>query len=284
MYRFRLVIATLVVTMVLPALVIAQPEVPVEKWKGKTILLVGAHPDDDAGRYGTLSLLQENGNDVYIMILTSGNVGTKDPTMTRDQLSKIRQREELAALAEIGIPEDHYINLGYTDGMLEFADEEEVVRRIVWWYRKLKPDVLIAPEPGYGYMKWHKSDHRATAFLSTDAVRVAEWRLLFPEQIIHDGLEAHRIEETLFYGAEPEYVNVRVDISSQLEKKVNANMKHVSQFSSSHGNYTVDLSRKEQNELRERMTSRTREVDGVPVEEFRYYRGAPDGMGSARRR
>ncbi len=268
----------------LPTLVFGQPEVPVEKWTGKTILLVGAHPDDDAGRYGTLSLLTENGNDVYVMIMTSGNVGTKDPDMTRTELSQIRRREELAALAEIGIPEDHYICLGYTDGMLEFADKEEVARRMVWWYRKLKPDVLIAPEPGFGSVKWHKSDHRTTAVLATDAVRIAEWHLLFPEQVNHDGLEAHRINETLFYGASSENVNVRVDITSQLEKKVSANMQHVSQFSSAHGDYSAQLSRKEQNELRERMMSRSRGEDGVAVEQFRYYRGGPDGMGSARRR
>ena len=141
MSHAKLVVVLLGVSLFQAGQAVAQPEVPVEQWRGKTILLVGAHPDDDAGRYGTLSLLRENGNEVYVLLLTTGNVGTKDPTMTRDRLSKIRRQEELNALAEIGIAEDHYINLGYTDGMVEFADKEEVVRRLVWHYRKIRPDV-----------------------------------------------------------------------------------------------------------------------------------------------
>ena len=45
----------------------AQPEVPVEQWKNKTILLIGAHPDDDHQSHATLALLNANGNKIYIV-------------------------------------------------------------------------------------------------------------------------------------------------------------------------------------------------------------------------
>jgi len=107
--------------LLLPRLVAAQPpaskpDVPVEKWTGKTIMLIGAHADDDANCHGTLALLQSHGDQVYIVTLTTGNVGTQDPNLSRTQLAQIRRQEELAALAELGIPGDHYINLGYDDG------------------------------------------------------------------------------------------------------------------------------------------------------------------------
>jgi LmbE family N-acetylglucosaminyl deacetylase len=57
----------------------AQPDTPVEQWRGKTILLIGAHPDDDTYAHGTLAMLQANGNEVFIVLLTTGNVGTQDP-------------------------------------------------------------------------------------------------------------------------------------------------------------------------------------------------------------
>ena len=57
----------------------SQPEIPVEKWEGRTILLIGAHPDDDSYSMGTLGMLNANGNEVYIVILTTGNVGTDYP-------------------------------------------------------------------------------------------------------------------------------------------------------------------------------------------------------------
>lgn len=70
-----------------PALALAQgtaqkPEVPIEKWTGKTILLIGAHADDDAMSHGTLAMLQTHGNQIYIVTLTTGNVGTQDPNLS----------------------------------------------------------------------------------------------------------------------------------------------------------------------------------------------------------
>jgi len=47
------------------------PDVPVEKWGGKTIMLIGAHADDDALSHGTLALLQAHGNQIYIVTLTT---------------------------------------------------------------------------------------------------------------------------------------------------------------------------------------------------------------------
>jgi LmbE family N-acetylglucosaminyl deacetylase len=107
------------------------PDVPVEKWTGKTIMLIGAHADDDALSHGTLALLQAHGNQIYIVTLTTGNVGTQDPSLSRAQLAQIRRAEELAALAELGIPGEHYINLGYDDGLLEFEDRKAVVENLV---------------------------------------------------------------------------------------------------------------------------------------------------------
>src|ERR1700676_5565782 len=93
----------------LPMLALAEqiqskPDAPVEKWIGKTIMLIGAHADDDALSHGTLAMLQAHGNQVYVVTLTTGNVGTQDPNLSRTQLAVIRRQEELAALSELGIP------------------------------------------------------------------------------------------------------------------------------------------------------------------------------------
>ena len=259
-----------------------QPDTPVEEWTDKTILVTGGHPDDDSHAYGTLSMLQENGNEIYVLIMTTGNVGTKDPDMSRNQLSQIRREEELEALSALGIPEDHYINLGYTDGMLEFADEEEVVKRIVRHIRKIQPNVLISFDPGWGYQVWHKTDHRSAAYLSADAARAAEWRLLFPSQINHEGLEAHRIDEYLFYDSPEEAQNVSVDISgTHAEDKVEAVAAHMSQFSSAWQDYRPELPPEERKKYLESIRERVYEdiEAGTAVERFRYYEGIPDGIG-----
>ncbi|MFA5668116.1 MAG: PIG-L family deacetylase [Balneolaceae bacterium] len=275
--------------LVMPSVLFAQPEIPVEQWKNRTILLIGAHPDDDGGSHGTMATLQANGNQVYVLLLTTGNVGTSDPTMTRDRLSQIRRQEEVDALKELGIPEENYINLGYTDGMLEFADREEVVKQIVYWIRKLKPETLMSFDPGYGYQQWHKADHRAAAYLAVDAARAAEWRLIFPSQIINEGLEQHSVTDYLFYSTTGDGKNTAVDISKFAENKVRSLTKYVSQFTSGFSDYRgpklSDLPGNEGKEFEDRMRKRIFErdtIDGKPVERFRYYKGAPDGAGSRR--
>ena len=265
---------------VLTSLSFSQPATPVEQWRGKTILLIGAHPDDDTMSHGTLAMLQAHGNQVYVALITTGNVGTQDPDMSRFRLAEIRRQEELAALKEIGIPEDHYINLGYDDGLLEFADSLGVVERLVRIIRTYKPDVLFAFDSGPVYRRWHKTDHRAAAYLAADATRAAMWRLLFESQIINDGLQAHRIPEFMFYDTPKDAINTWVDITPYVDQKVNAALKYVSQFAPGWSKYTgPDLSPEQRKEREEQIRSRLVVRDGKIYEGFRYYEGQPDGMG-----
>ena len=270
--------------LLLPALSLAQgsaqrPEVPVEKWAGKTIMLIGAHADDDALSHGTLAMLQAHRNQIYIVTLTTGNVGTQDPNLSRTQLAQIRRQEELAALAEIGIPREHYINLGYDDGLLEFEDRKAVVERLVRLIRTIRPDVLFAFDPGKRYQRWHKSDHRTAAYLAADAARAAMWRLLFEGQIVQDDLKEYMIPEYLFYDGAHEDENTWVDITEFVEKRVNAGAKYVSQFGPGWSSYKPNLSEAELKQMKESARSAIRMKDGKPVEGFRYYRGLPDSIG-----
>jgi len=257
-----------------------RPETPVDKWTGKTIMLIGAHADDDALSHGTLAMLQAHGNQIYIVTLTTGNVGTQDPNLSRTQLAQIRRQEELAALGELGIPAEHYINLGYDDGLLEFEDRKAVVENLVRWIRKLRPDVLFAWDPGKNYQRWHKSDHRAASYLAADAARAAMWRLLFEGQITQEGLREYMIPEYLFYNDyDHEDENTWVDINEFLEKKVTAGAKYISQFGPGWKNYKPNLSEAELKQMKDGVRSRIRMKESKPVEGFRYYRGLPDAIG-----
>jgi LmbE family N-acetylglucosaminyl deacetylase len=273
------------VALLLPMLALAQrtqpkPDVPVEKWAGKTILLIGAHADDDSLSHGTLAILQAHGNQVYVLTLTTGNVGTQDPNLSRTQLALIRRQEELNALAELGIPAGHYINLGYDDGLLEFEDRKGVVENLVRLIRKLRPDVLMAWDPGMNYQRWHKSDHRAAAYLAADAARAAMWRLLFEGQVTQEGLKEYMVPEYLFYN-DYDYgdENTWVDISGFVEKKINAGAKYVSQNGPGWKNYKANLSAEELKQMKDDVRANIRMKDGKPVEGFRYYKGLPDAVG-----
>jgi len=269
--------------MICTALVVqasAQPEIPVEEWEGRTILLIGAHPDDDTYSMGTLAMLHDHGNTVYILIMTTGNVGTLDPDLSMMELAGIRRQEEQAALAAMGIPGESYINLGYDDGLLEYADRKEVVAKLVREIRRIKPDVIFAFDPGKGEQRWHKADHRAASYLAADAARAAMWPLLFQGQITVEGLEAHTVEEYMLFDSAEEDKNTWVDISGWEDNKVEAMSKYVSQWSSGWYDYQgPELSEEEERQVKEKVSERIRYIGGIPVEGFRYYRGLPDNIG-----
>src|SRR6267378_4703606 len=275
---------TICLALLIPSLAPAQesahkPEVPVDKWAKKTVLLIGAHADDDAMSHGTLAMLQAHGNQIYIVTLTTGNVGTQDPNLSRTQLAEIRRQEELAALAELGIPGEHYINLGYDDGLLEFEDRKAVVEKLVRLIRTIRPDVLFAFDPGKRYQRWHKSDHRTAAYLAADAARAAMWRLLFEGQIVQDDLKEYMIPEYLFYDGAHEDENTWVDITEFVEKRVSGGAKYVSQFGPGWNNYKPHLSEVELKQMKDSVRAAIRMKDGRPVEGFRYYKGLPDSIG-----
>ena len=264
----------------IPCLSFSQPDVPVEEWTGKTILLIGAHPDDDAYSLGTLGLLQSNDNEVYIAILTTGNVGTQDPDLSMIDLANIRKQEEQAALAAVGIPLDHYTNFGYDDGLLEYENKKEVVAKLVRLIRQVRPDVLFAFDPGKGEQRWHKADHRSASYLAADAARAAMWPLLFQGQITMEGLEAHTIEEYLLFDSAEDDKNTWVDISTFKDKKITAMSQYVSQWSSGWYKYEgPDLSAEEAEQVRDRVSKRILYRDGKTVEGFRHYKGLPDNIG-----
>jgi len=265
----------------------SQPLIPIDQWEGKTILLIGAHPDDDYQSHGTLALLNENNNNIFILTLTTGNVGTKDPEMSKNDLSKIRRQEQIDAMKVIGLAEEQYINLGYDDGRLEFADKEEIIEKIVYHIRKNKPDVLMSFDPGYNYQVWHKSDHRSAAYLVADAVRAAEWRLMYSGQIIHQNLNAYTVPEFLFYGGNIKDKNTEVNIAEYLDKKILAGSKYLSQWSSGWNKYLgSDIDKYpigEKDSVFKRLKRRIKYHNDLPVERFRYYKGIPDGMGREKR-
>ena len=259
---------------------LAQPETPVSEWRDKTILVIGAHPDDDSHAHGTLALLQKSGNEIWTVILTTGNVGTLDPKLSRFDLARIRRQEQIDAMAELGIPADHYINLGYDDGLIEFESRKEIVGRLVRLIRRIRPDVLFAFDPGRGYQRCHKSDHRTAAYLAADAARAAMWRLLFEGQVIHEGLKEFQIPEYMLFDSLQKDLNTFVDISDTLDQKINAHLQYASQFSSGWSDYKgPEIPSEESREIAERRRQRVMRRNGKPVEGCRHYKGLPDGIG-----
>lgn len=187
-------------------------------------LAVYAHPDDpDVSCGGTLARWAGSGTEVHVVIATTGDKGSSDPTRVPDQLVAQRAEETAAAGTVLGLAGQHL--LGYPDGALEDgpALREELVELI----RRLRPDVVVCPDPQavlFGQEYFNHRDHRITGWVTLDAVSpAAAMPLYFPA-----AGPAHQAGTVYLSGTmEPD---IWVDISSTIEVKAEAVLCHQSQL------------------------------------------------------
>jgi LmbE family N-acetylglucosaminyl deacetylase len=237
--------------------------------RGKTVLLFTPHPDDDTFCCaGTLALLAKNGNNVRIVIYTNDDKGSLDPEMTSERLAKIRKAEEEEACRIIGIPKENITWLQFHDGMLEYASPRDLVEQVTGIIRKHHPELVILPDPGSEYVRWHKTDHRMAANNTIDAIRAAEWHLYFPNQRLHQGLEPWKVPMELYYYAGKDS-NFEVNIDEFFEKKLDAAAAHVSQWEPSISRYRPTWEPAELEKLKARFRTRPKS-NGHNVESFRF--------------
>jgi LmbE family N-acetylglucosaminyl deacetylase len=269
----NLVLASAFLSFVLVSSLYAQrsfsnPE-KIEEWRGKTILVFGAHPDDDLAPAGTMAKLAKNGNKVMIVLFTSGNKGSRDLEMTSERLAEIRKAEDIAANKALGIPEENIICLGYDDGMLEYVPEKELVEKVCRLIRKYRPDAVFGHDPGDKYVKWNKTDHRMAALVTLDGARAAAYHLYFPSQRIHEGLAPFTVTDFFFFGGgDP---NFSVDITDVAEAKFKARTQHVSQWGKGNLKYTGPQMDPADVEA-QRARSFRKDADGKIYERFRRVR------------
>src|SRR3546814_6294575 len=106
----------------------------------KRALCVFAHPDDlEFSSGGTVARLCAEGWRVDIIVTTSGNKGTKDPSVTGQMLAGEREEEARHAAAILGASEPVFF--GYHDGGTTNDDELRAlpVRHI----RRSRPELVI---------------------------------------------------------------------------------------------------------------------------------------------
>ncbi len=193
--------------------------------EGQSILVVQAHPDDAEWLCaGTVARLVAEGRDAHYFFVTRGDQGSNDPEMTREQIAAIREQEQRQAAAFLGVKSVSFLD-GYFDGEVE--PTMALRRDIVGVIRRIKPDIVFSFDPWGSNGQHAHPDHRATAVCTLDAIAVARNRMTFPEQMVN-GVLNHSVQQVYFYGTDR--ANYWVDITSTIEKKLEALHLHVSQM------------------------------------------------------
>ena len=119
-------------------------------------MVIMAHPDDaEFICGGTIARLAAEGRPIHYVLVTSGNRGSHDSTMTIERLAKIREEEQRNAASVLGVQEVTF--LSHNDGEVEVG--MALRRELVHVMRQWEPDVLFTFDPWRRY-EIHP-DHRA---------------------------------------------------------------------------------------------------------------------------
>jgi LmbE family N-acetylglucosaminyl deacetylase len=194
----------------------SSPKTGVEKG-----LIIFAHPDDAEGSCGgTTAKWVRQGKIIHYLVLTNGDKGTDDPSMTSDQLAGIREKEQEAAARVLGVSGVTFLRV--PDGELEDSlPLRKEIARLIRWHQ---PDIIFTHDPWRSYQL--HPDHRATGFLALDAVIAARDRLFYPDDL-RGGLRPCRVQKIFLFGTED--ADFWVDITESLVVKLQAVRCHKSQ-------------------------------------------------------
>jgi LmbE family N-acetylglucosaminyl deacetylase len=197
------------------------------------VLVIVAHPDDvDFGAAGTVATWTDAGIEVTYCIVTDGDAGGSDPSVSRPDMAVLRRAEQTAAAKQVGVTDLRF--LGYQDGQVEatLGLRRDLARVI----RQVRPDRVVCPSPERNFARIGVShpDHRAVGSSALDAVYPDSRNLFaFPELLADEKLEPWTVREVwISGGASP---NHYVDVTETFPRKVAALRSHQSQVGDREG-------------------------------------------------
>ena len=193
------------------------------------VLVVTAHPDDcDFGAAGTIALWTAKGIKVSYCICTNGDQGGEDPNVPRDEMPKIRQREQREAGLAVGVTDITFLN--YRDGWL--VPTIELRKQIVREIRKTKPDRMLIQSPERNWDRLFSShpDHMAAGEAAIQAVYPdARNPFAFTDLLEKEKLAPWKVREVWMMGfSNPDHF---VDVTDTFDLKIKALHAHASQTS-----------------------------------------------------
>jgi LmbE family N-acetylglucosaminyl deacetylase len=190
------------------------------------ILVVTAHPDDvDFGVAGSVAAWTDGGIEVSYCIVTDGDAGGSDRSISRSDMAKIRQEEQCAAAATVGVKD--VVFLGHPDGRLTASLDlrRDISREI----RRVRPDRVVCQSPDRMWDRLYAShpDHLAAGEAAVCAVYPDSRNPFAHPELLEDGLEPYTVPEMWIMAFTSP--NRAVDVTRTFDRKIEALRCHKSQ-------------------------------------------------------
>jgi LmbE family N-acetylglucosaminyl deacetylase len=189
--------------------------------KGKVLLALQAHSDDiPLSAAGTVAKLIEEGYTGYLVRATNDDMGDAPGLGTvgsigANALHNEQDNEEIARV--LGCKRT--FNLNYNNHRMADISLNELISRLIFIIRFVKADTVVCWDP------WAHDEENPDHYMLARGVEAACWmagRSHDYEEQFAAGLEPHAVADKYYFARRPEITRV-VDISAQIDKKVEAN-------------------------------------------------------------
>src|SRR6478609_6902887 len=194
---------------------------PGQPHRGKVLLAVQAHSDDiPLAAAGTVAKLVREGYTGYLVRATNDDMGDAPGlgtpgTVGENVLGNERDNDEVARV--LGL--ERVFNLNYGNHRMGDVSQNELQCRLIFLIRLLKVDTVVCWDP------WAHDEENPDHYQIARGVEAACWMAGrahdFPEHFAA-GLVAKTVGDKYYYARRPEVTRV-VDVSKQIDKKVETN-------------------------------------------------------------
>jgi LmbE family N-acetylglucosaminyl deacetylase len=200
--------------------------------QGKVLLALQAHSDDIAlEASGTVAKLIEEGYTGYLVRATNDDMGDSPGLGTVGTIGEnvLGNERDTARIAEILGCRRHF-DLNYSNHRMADVSLNELICRLILIIRLVKADTVVCWDP------WARDEENPDHYTLAKAVEAACWMAGrahdYPEQLAA-GLEPKEVQDKYYFARRPEISRV-VDISKQIDKKVEVNRANVAKGPGGH--------------------------------------------------
>lgn len=202
-----------------------------QKQKMRTILFVGAHPDDETAISEVLYKYARLGNRVIVMIATDGNNGTRVTKIPAgDSLGNIRRTESICGCKALGIEPPIFLGIERLDTQIGtgkyFREHQRLMDSLKARIPSINPDIIITAGPDGDT---HHSEHIVIGAAVTELLLANGWVEKFP--LYHFAWKKAPGLSDDFAFVDEQYFNVKVSYTANEESKAMQALRcHVTQY------------------------------------------------------
>jgi LmbE family N-acetylglucosaminyl deacetylase len=187
--------------------------------KKKTILFIGAHPDDETAISEVLNKYARLGNKIFVIIATDGKEGTRVTKIPAgDSLGKLRRAESICGCKTLGLESPIFLGVERLDTKIGVGNYFKAHQRLLDSLKikipLIKPDIIITEGPDGDT---HHAEHIVVGAAVTELLLAEGWVEKYPLYYFAWKKGAESVDDLGYM--DDQYFNVKVNYTTEDESK-----------------------------------------------------------------